>query len=94
MKTFRTYLREKCADPEFRKCYQDQCTICPRTVRIFAAIAEQGLSTAAVAQKAGVDPEHLALLESADRCSFDEVKRLCAVLGISIPDECKKSASS
>jgi DNA-binding Xre family transcriptional regulator len=94
MKTFRIYLREKCADPEFLKCYQDQCTICPRTAQIFAAIAEQGLSSEAVAQKAGVDPEHLALLESADRCSFDEVKKLCVALGLSVPDKCKKSALS
>ena len=94
MKTFRSYLRDKCADPEFLKCYHDQCTICPRTVQIIAAITEQGLSREAVARKAGVDPEHLALLESADRCSFDEVKKLCAALGLSVPEECKGSASS
>jgi DNA-binding Xre family transcriptional regulator len=62
-------------------------------VQIFAAIAEQGLTREAVARKAGVDPEHLALLESADRCSFDEVKKLCAALGLSISGECKKNAS-
>ena len=94
MKTLRIYLRDKCADPEFLKRYQDQCTICPRTVQIIAAIAEQGLSSEAVARKAGVDPEHLALLESADRCSFDEVKKLCTALGLSLPDECKKNAPS
>lgn len=94
MKTFRAYLRDKCADPEFRKCYQDQCTICPKTVQIIAAITEQGLSIEAAARKAGVDPEHLALLESGDRCSFDEVKRLCAALGLSLPDGCKRNAPS
>lgn len=91
MKTFRIYLRDKCADPEFRKRYQDQCTICPTTARVLAAITEQGLSSAEAAHKAGVDPEHLALLESADRCSFDEVKKLCITLGLSLPHECKKS---
>lgn len=92
MKTFRIYLRDKCADPEFLKRYQDQCTICPMTVKIVAAISEQGLSSEAVAHKAGIDPEHLALLESADRCSFDEVKKLCTALGLSLPDGCKKEA--
>jgi lambda repressor-like predicted transcriptional regulator len=63
-------------------------------VQIIAAITEQGLSIEAVALKAGVDPEHLALLESADRCSFDDVKKLCAALGLSLPAGCKKSAPS
>jgi hypothetical protein len=94
MKTLRIYLKDKCADPEFLKCYQEQCTICPKTVRIFGAIAEQGLSCEAVARKAGIDPEHLALLESADRCSFDEVKKLYIALGLSLPGGCKKSAPS
>jgi hypothetical protein len=94
MKTFRTYLREKCADPEFFRCYQDQCAICPQTAKIFTAISDQGLSIGAVAQKAGVDPEHLALLESADRCSFDDVKKLCIALGLSLPGGCKKGAPS
>ncbi|MCK9418679.1 MAG: helix-turn-helix domain-containing protein [Nitrospirae bacterium] len=94
MKTFRRYLRDKCADPEFLKRYQDQCTICPKTVQIITAIAEQGLSNEAAARKAGVDPEHLALLESADRCSFDEVKKLSIALGLSLPDGCNKKASS
>ncbi len=94
MKTFRSYLRDKCADPEFLKRYQDQCTICPGTVQIIAAITEQGLSNEAVAQKAGVDPEHLALLESADRCSFDDVRKLCSALGVPLPDGCKKNTSS
>jgi transcriptional regulator with XRE-family HTH domain len=63
-------------------------------VQIIAAIKEQGLSNETVARKAGVDPEHLSLLESGDRCSFDEVKKLCTALGLSLPDECKKGASS
>jgi hypothetical protein len=91
MKTFRIYLRDKCADPEFLKRYQDQCTICPKTVRIFAAITEQGLSGEAVARKAGIDPEHLELLESADRCSFDDVKKLYKALVLPLPDGCKKA---
>ena len=94
MKTFRTYLRDKCADPEFLKRYEEHCTIYPTTAKIFAAIAEQGLSSDAVAVKAGVDPGHLALLESADRCSFDEVKKLCAALGVPIPEGCKKDPPS
>ena len=55
---------------------------------------EQGLSCKAVARKAGIDPEHLAQLESADRCSFDEVKKLYIALGLSLPDGCKKRAPS
>jgi lambda repressor-like predicted transcriptional regulator len=94
MKSFRSYLRDKCADPEFLKRYEEQCNICPTTAKIFAAISEQGLSCETAARKAGVDPDHLALLESADRCSFDEVKKLCAVLGVPIPEGCKKDAPS
>ena len=93
MWAFRDYLRAKCADPAFLDRYRAQCTICPTTVMIISAIREQGLSFDDVARRAGVDPTHLDLLESADRCSFDDVQKLARLLDLPVPGVCRKERS-
>ena len=91
MWSFRAYLKAKCADAEFLDQYHEQCTICPRTVLIISTIRERGLSNEDVARGAGVELEHLDLLESADRCSFDDVQKLYRFLDIPLSGECRKS---
>lgn len=91
MWSFRAYLKAKCADPEFLDHYHDQCTICPTTVLIISAIRSQGLTNEDVARRAGVELEHLELLESADLCNFDDVQKLGRCLNLSLPGECKKA---
>ena len=93
MWSFRAYLKAKCADPGFLDQYQEQCTICPKTVMIISVIKERGLSPEEVARQSGVAREHLDLLESADRCSFDDVQKLARCLNLSLPDECKKKTN-
>ena len=90
MWSFRAYLKDKCADPGFDDQYHEQCAICPNTVMIITAMREQGLSIEDAARGAGVDLEHLELLESADRCSFDDVRKLGRYLNLPISAECKK----
>jgi hypothetical protein len=91
MWSFRAYLKAKCADPEFLDQYREQCAICPKTVLIINAIREQGLTNEDVARRAGVELEHLELLEAADRCSFEDVQKLGRCLNLSLSDECKKA---
>lgn len=91
MWSFRAYLKTKCADPEFLAQYRDQCCICPRTVLIISTIRERGLSNEAVARGAGVALEHLELLESADRCFFDDVQKLYRFLDLPLSGECRKN---
>jgi hypothetical protein len=90
MWTFRGYLQAKCADPKFLDQYREECSVCPKTVLIFSTIREQGLAYEDVAQRAGVDLEHLELLEQADRCSFEEVQRLGRCLNLSLSDKCTR----
>ena len=90
MWSFRAYLKVKCADPKFLERYREGCNVCPKTVLIFSTIREQGLAYEDVARRAGVELENLELLEEADRCSFEDVKKLGRVLSLSLPDECKK----
>lgn len=90
MWSFRDYLKTKCADTGFLDQYREQCCICPRTVLIVSTIRERGLSNEAVARGAGVELEHLELLESADRCLFDDVRKLCRFLDLPVPGECRK----
>ncbi len=91
---FRTYLEAKCGDSVFREHYHDQCNICPNTVKIISTIRERGLDPGQVAKQAGISPVNLELLESADRCSFDEVQKLSRCLGLPVPAECKKQLRS
>jgi hypothetical protein len=91
MWSFRAYLKAKCSDPEFLDQYHEQCTICPKTVLIFSTIRSQGLTNEDVARRAGVELEHLELLESADQCIFDDVQKLGRCLNLSLPGDCKKA---
>ena len=91
MWSFRAYLKAKCADPEFLDQYHEQCNICPKTVMIISAIRSRGLTNEDVARSSGVELEHLELLESADRCIFDDVQKLGRCLNLSLPGECKKA---
>ena len=90
MWSFRTYLKDKCADPAFFDQYLEQCNICPKTVLIITTMRDRGLSPEDVARRAGVDREHLELLESADRCEYNDIVKLCRFLGLPEPGECKK----
>jgi hypothetical protein len=91
MGTFRGYLKAQCEDPEFRKKYYEQCSICQRTALIIATVQERGLSKEAVAQGAGIELESLELLESADRCFPDDVRKLFSYLGLPDPGICRKA---
>ncbi len=90
MWSFRAYLKAKCADPSFNERYHEQCAICPKTVLIFTAIRERRLPHEEVAARAGVDPERLRLLEAAEECDFEEVRKLGRCLGLDLPEECRK----
>jgi hypothetical protein len=90
MWSFRAYLKDKCADPEFLDQYREGCNVCSKTVLIFSAIRERGLRYEDVARRAGVELERLVLLEEADQCDFEDVKKLGRCLGLSLSDECPK----
>jgi hypothetical protein len=91
MWSFRAYLKAKCADPQFLDQYHEQCTICPKTVMIISAIRERGLTNEDVARRSGVELEHLEMLESADRCVFEDVQKLGRCLNLSLSGECRKT---
>jgi len=91
MWSFRAYLKTRCGDPEFLDQYQEQCTICPNTVMIISAIRERKLSYEEVARSSGVEPGNLDLLETADHCSFDDVRKLGSYLNLPILSVCKKA---
>ena len=91
MWSFRGYLEAKCDDPAFRDLYREQCNICPKTVQIITTMREQGLAVEDVARRAGVEPEHLELLEAGDQCIFDDVQKLGRCLDLSFSGECRKA---
>lgn len=91
MWSFRDYLKARCADQGFLDQFREQCTICPLTVLVISTIRERGLSNEAVARGARVELEHLELLESADQCSFEEVKKLYRYLDIPLSGKCRKN---
>jgi hypothetical protein len=92
MWTFKAYLQAKCTDPGFLDQYHEQCTICPKTVLIIAAIRDRGLTYEEVAKGSGVKLEHLQLLESADQCIFADVQKLGRFLNLALSDVCKKES--
>lgn len=90
MESFRDYLKAQCEDPDFRKKYSEQCCICQRTALIICAIQKRGISNEYAAREAGVELERLKLLESADRCSPDDVSKLYRFLGLTDYGDCRR----
>ncbi len=84
-------LKSKCADARFDERYRDECNICPKTVTIIDTIGKKGLTKAEAAQGSGVAPERIELLGSADRCEFDEARKLARFLGLSFTGQCRKT---
>ncbi|MDA8098904.1 MAG: hypothetical protein M0042_04700 [Nitrospiraceae bacterium] len=92
MWSLKAYLKAKCADPAFLDRYHEECAICPKTVAIMTTIRERGLAFADVAQRAGVDIEHLQLLEAGERCDIEEVHRLGRCLDLAIAGDCRRES--
>jgi len=85
---FRTYLHLKCSSPVFREQYDRICTVCATTAAVIGRIHDKGLSMEDMEQRTGIPVEDLKKLESADRCSPDDVQKLCSILDIRNPAKC------
>ena len=87
---FRSYLERLCSAPEFKDEYDRHCTVCSRTAAIVNGMQAKGISIEDMAQRTGIAVDNLRKLESADWCTFEDVKKLCKELGIEEPDSCVK----
>jgi hypothetical protein len=90
MPTYKDYFARKTADPEFRRLYEEHCTVCRTTLRLVAEMHRRGRCAEDLGVETGGDPVEIRDLELAERCSFEVVERLCGALGVEVPAECAR----
>ncbi len=90
MPTFREYFARKTADPEFRRLYDERCTVCRTTLLLVAAMHRRGTCAEDLGAETGCAPEGIRDLELAEHCSFEVVERLCRALRVDVPEECPR----
>jgi hypothetical protein len=90
MPTYREYFARKTADPEFRRLYEEHCTVCRTTLLLVAEMNRRGRCADDLGVETGCNPVEIRDLELAERCSFEVVERLCGVLQVEVPEECTR----
>ncbi len=90
MRTLKTIMRERLADPEFKCLYDEECHVCRVTVEICAALDQRGLTPETLATELGEDPGTIAKLLDADECDPKLVCRVATHLGIAPPENCSR----
>lgn len=90
---FRTYLYRKCSDRGFKEQYERLCTVCTRTAAVVSTIYERGIPMEEMARQTGIPVKTLTKIETADRCNFDDLRKICRVLDIEEPERCVKKGS-
>ncbi len=84
------YLDHRCSEPEFKDEYDRHCNICSNTVAIISKMQELGITVEEMSRRTGVATENLLKLETADWCSYSDVRKLCRALGLREPQGCAK----
>jgi hypothetical protein len=90
MPTFREYFARKTADPEFRRLYEEHCTVCRTTLLLVAEMHRRGRSAEDLGVETGCSSEDIRDLELAERCSYDVVERLCRAFHVEVPEGCAR----
>ena len=90
MRTFKTILRERLADPDFKCLYDEECHACGVTVKICAVLQNRDLTPEELAADLGEEPGALARLMDGDDCDPDLVCRIARHLGLSPPAACPR----
>lgn len=90
MPTLKRYVIEQCADPAFRRLYEEFCEVCAVTVELVARLHRLGLAPGEAAAKFGLTVRELDEFIDAEYCSPAVVEKICAGLGIAPPADCRK----
>lgn len=93
MRTLKSLMREKLADPDFNCLYQEECHTCRVTVAICMALEQRGLTHETLAGELREDPVAIAELFDGDKCDAKLVCRIASHLGIAPPENCLREQS-
>ena len=90
MQTFRQLFKDKTCNAGFHDLYQQECNVCPFTVRIFEKVDAQQIDLPTLAQTLDLPVESIRDLMDADCCDPRIVIDLCRHLGLDAPESCPK----
>lgn len=90
MQTFSQLFKQKTCDQAFKSLYDQECNVCPYTVRIFEKVETTGIDLAQLAAELDVTAQVLKDLKEADCCQPRLVIDLCHHFGLTPPPSCPK----
>jgi len=84
MKTFRSHLKEKLKDRQFKELYTEERQLAELSLNILSARERIGLSQAEVARKAQVTQQQVSKIEQGVNCNMVTFLKICNALGIKV----------
>lgn len=90
MQTFRSLIKSKLCDEEFKCFFDQECNVCNCTVRIIEKIHLEKISLDELANRLGIEKQEIQELEDAEHCNPHLVIRLCNYLSLEAPSDCPK----
>ena len=90
MRTLKSIMREKLADPDFKCLYDDECHACRVTVEICVALQQRNLTPETLAAELKENPAAVAELFDGEKCDAKLVCRIASHLGIAPPENCSR----
>lgn len=83
MRTFKSHLREKLQDQEFRTLFDEEKEIFQIGIQIAEARAKSGLNQKELAGRAHITQQQLSKIENGTNCNLATVLKVCRALGLS-----------
>ena len=84
MNTFKSHLREKTKESEFRHRFNEQRDLLRLAVRVQEFRERHGMSQSALARRAGITQQQLSRLENGTNCNVATFLRVCHALKVRV----------
>jgi DNA-binding XRE family transcriptional regulator len=84
VKSFRSHLKEKLKNPEFKKAYKEEKYLLELGLRIIEARKQSGMTQKELAQKSQVTQQQLSKVENGVNCNMLTFIKISSTLGFTI----------
>ena len=84
MRTFKSHLKNKVKDSEFKELYDEERELLEISIRLLQARKQLGLSQQQLAQKAHITQQQLSKIENGINCNMETFLKVCHALNMKI----------
>ncbi len=90
VRTFKALKDKKLGDEAFKAFFEENCTVCAFTMKIFAELHGRGIPLSEPAEALGIHEVELRDLMEGESCDPDRVVSLCRYLNLPEPKDCPR----